>query len=566
MSDLTKEIASTVVRIKTEMRKASAKPKKDNSQADLFEDEGGRRYSRAYRRSKEKELQAKRKSGGPKVMGKAQFASRSEAGRYAANQRWKGQGKKGKGNADTAQLVAYRQAGNTKDAKLTEQKIEQRLAAEGKTSPAERMAAGLRDFKGIDNSNRSGWHVRHNDLKKEFNNSFDKAFSEKTLVKAGETLVERGNGSDKLATKEDIAFGAETSKYLKETLNPLFDQVDQVLTDLENGQGDRDTHFKTLKSIKTKTAALAKKTVKDQKTAGHFPANKEDSTVRSMTYTTKALIFDNFSSHIDRTLKMEIGTDRNNPYTKPISKGKSFASRSEAGRYAANMRWKGQGQSTAASAGSKTPKQKYDFSPQDYKMVRDAMPQLSADDAKKLTQHLLDNNAFGDTSEMSNQEMSNEFALYLDDALGGGGSTASSEPRGKSPSGLDRGRDILDNDTNDAGDTVADLNSRYQNDDEYIAFEDLPKGGFREDVIAAFIDRKAAGYYDEPGRLKGPYDRPSSQMTDKGYAKARAHALKGHPDGRESDLEDYWDDNYSVFWDEYDGTAKAYAEDVGEYQ
>ena len=81
-------------------------------------------------------------------MDKAQFASRSEAGRYAANMRWKGQGKKGKGNTDTAQLIAYRQAGNTKDAKLTEQKIEQRLAAEGKTSPAERMAAGLRDFKG----------------------------------------------------------------------------------------------------------------------------------------------------------------------------------------------------------------------------------------------------------------------------------------------------------------------------------------------------------------------------------------------------------------------------------
>jgi len=175
MSDLTKEIAKTVVRIKSEMRKASAKPKKDNSQADLFEDEGGRRYSRAYRRSKEKELQAKRKSGGPKVMGKAQFASRSEAGRYAAN-----------------------------------------------------------------------------------------------------------------------------------------------------------------------------------------------------------------------------------------------------------MRWKGQGQASSASAGSKAPKQKYDFSPQDYKMVRDAMPQLSAADAKKLTQYLLDNNAFGDTSEMSNQEMSNEFALYLDDALGSG----SSEPKG----------------------------------------------------------------------------------------------------------------------------------------
>lgn len=102
-----------------------------------------------------------------------------------------------------------------------------------------------------------------------------------------------------------------------------------------------------------------------------------------------------------------------------IRKGR-FSSRSEAGRYAANMRWKGQGEKTVSSG--KGSKQKYDFSPRDYKMVRDAVPQISADDAKKLTQYLLDNNAFGDTSEMSNEEMGREFRMYLDEALGGGGS------------------------------------------------------------------------------------------------------------------------------------------------
>ena len=289
MSDLSKEIANTVVRIKTEMRKASAKPKKDNSQADLFEDEGGRRYSRSYRRSKEKELREKRKSGGPKVMGKARsFSSRSEAGRYAANMRWRGR---------TGDLVD----------------------------------TTARDY----------------------------------------------------ATFDELTAG----------------QKKQVERDVEE-QGNSTGLW--------------------QSPEYHY---------------------------------------------------KLFASN-------------------------------YGFRPPAY----------------------------------------------------------------KAPGGVDRGRDILDNDANDNGDTVADLNSRYQDNDEYIAFEDLPKGGFREQVIAAFIDRKAAGYYDEPGRLKGPYDRPASQMTDKGYAKARAHALRGHPDGRESDLEEYWDDNSSVFWDEYDGTAKAYAEDVGEYQ
>ena len=124
-----------------------------------------------------------------------------------------------------------------------------------------------------------------------------------------------------------------------------------------------------------------------------------------------------------------------------------FASRSEAGRYAANQRWKGQGKKTPTTDnGGKTPKQKYDFSPQDYKMVRDAMPQLSAADAKKLTQYLLDNNAFGDTSEMSNQEMSNEFALYLDDALGDG----SSKPKGIK---VDFRPEDPEPTRNDAGDT-----------------------------------------------------------------------------------------------------------------
>ena len=87
----------------------------------------------------------------------------------------------------------------------------------------------------------------------------------------------------------------------------------------------------------------------------------------------------------------------------------------------------------------------------------------------------------------------------------------------------------------------------------------MPKGGFREQVIGAFIDAKAAGYYDEPGRLKGPYDRPSSQMTDKGYAKARARALKGNMDNSPSDLDEYWDDNSSVFWDEYAMTTDSYS-------
>lgn len=81
--------ASKIVALRVAKARAESK-KADDSQIDLFELEGGRRYSRQYRRSKEKELRAKVKGGGPKVLGKAQFASRSEAGRYAANMRWAG--------------------------------------------------------------------------------------------------------------------------------------------------------------------------------------------------------------------------------------------------------------------------------------------------------------------------------------------------------------------------------------------------------------------------------------------------------------------------------------------
>jgi hypothetical protein len=503
MSDLAKEIAQTVVRIKTEMRKAS-------------------------------------------------FASRSEAGRYAANQRWKGQGKKAKTPLDDLSIRGMTPAKMAADELRTWIDEQEGLleAMQGLASKAElKQQKGLitlarRDLRRMEGSetkvkpktSKPGKTISSQEA-----NAVERVdLFMRSTANLDQTVLDRVAEKYKTDPPSDA-----DRKLLDETKKEMLAAGEAAKTAIQDafaggGQGGTDKLGKTFRSS-------SRKIVKQMVAEGlerKFPTDpKPENTIRGTILQTKVMVLDRLALELK---------DIPEALTASYGVGKAqFASRSEAGRYAANMRWKGQGQSTAASAGSKTPKQKYDFSPQDYKMVRDAMPQLSAADAKKLTQYLLDNNAFGDTSEMSNQEMSNEFALYLNDALGGGSSSASSEPRGKSPSGLDRGRDILDNDTNDAGDTIDDLNSRYQNDNEYIAFEDLPKGGFREQVIAAFIDQKAAGYYDEPGRLKGPYDRPSYKMTDKGYAKARAHALRGHPDGRESDLEDYWDDNSSIFWDEY---------------
>jgi hypothetical protein len=237
--------------------------------------------------------------------------------------------------------------------------------------------------------------------------------------------------------------------------------------------------------VKTKFATLARKSEKDAKASGNYANALEENTVRTMVSRTRTQIFDMASKDVGFVLDQEKAIDKG--LQSRMSKGKSFASRSEAGRYAANMRWKGQGEKNMAT-----------------------------------------------------------------------GSTPTSS---KAPALVDRLRDIVDNNVNDNGDSVDDLNKRYWEGDEYIPFEDLPQGGFREQVIAAFIDAKAAGYYDEPGRLRGPYDRPSNKMTDKGYAKARAHALKGNRDNSPSDLDEYWDDNSSVFWDEYAMITDQYPKD-----
>lgn len=207
-----------------------------------------------------------------------------------------------------------------------------------------------------------------------------------------------------------------------------------------------------------------------------------------------------------------------------LAKAKSFSSRSEAGRYAANMRWRGR-------YGDLTIQSERDYA---------TYGELTADQAKEV--------------ERRADEMYQSTGLYVNPVNYYSDNPSAFDfkpPAYKAPALVDRLRDILDNNVNDNGESLDDLNSRYQNDNEYIPFEELPKGGFREQVIAAFIDAKAAGYYDEPGRLRGPYDRPSNKMTDKGYAKARAHALKGNMDNSPSDLDEYWDDNSSIFWDEY---------------
>jgi hypothetical protein len=386
-------------------------------------------------------------------------------------------------------------------------------------------------------------HKNFMELRQNSETAVDRAFSEKTLSGIGAYLRGEGksgrtvfNPDAKDATAEDIAFAAQSLKEIKEIQEPLLDKASKTILDFDNGRANADATIKGLRSIRNSLKREAVKADAKQKADGHWTESKSENTVRSMTYYTKARHLDIVAGWVDGALAtiVAFNRDKGNYPMDDMSKAKSFSSRSEAGRYAANMRWRGR-------TGDLTTQSERDYA---------TYGELTAEQATEV--------------ERRADEMYQSTGLYVNPVNYYSDNPSFFDfkpPAYKAPGGVDRGRDILDNETNDNGDSVDDLNSRYWEGDEYIPFEELPKGGFREQVIAAFIDAKAAGYYDEPGRLRGPYDRPSNKMTDKGYAKARAHALKGNMDNSPSDLDEYWDDNSSIFWDEYAGITDQYPKD-----
>jgi hypothetical protein len=200
-----------------------------------------------------------------------------------------------------------------------------------------------------------------------------------------------------------------------------------------------------------------------------------------------------------------------------------FSSRSEAGRYAANMRWRGR-------TGDLTDTNARDFA---------QFGELSAKQLKEVAARAKD---LARTGLVVTPE-----AYYKDNAQSFNFPVPGFQGK--------RDRSMTDNDLNDDGEDIASLRENYAND-IVTDFADLPDGGFRETVIQSFIDRQANSFYEEPGRSRGPYDRPVSRMDDKQYAKARAYALKGRLDNGPSLLDEYWDDNESDFWDEYDSVLE----------
>ena len=346
MSDLAKEIAQTVVRIKSEMRKAS-------------------------------------------------FASRSEAGRYAANQRWKGQGKKGKTALDDLSIrgmTPAKMAASELRAHIDEQEgLLEAMRGNGASKAELRQQKGLitlarRDLRRMeeeqeevvgvnkfpmaaDYEKESYNHKNFMDLRRNSETAVERAFSEKTLSGIGAYLRGEGksgrtvfNPDAKDATAEDIAFGAQSLKEIKEIQEPLLDKASKTILDFDNGRVSADVAIKGLRSIRNSLKREAVKADAKQKADGYWTESKSENTVRSMTYYTKARHLDIVAGWVDGALAtiVALKRDKGNYPIDDMSKGRSFASRSEAGRYAANMRWKGQGQASAAGGGS-SPQHKVDF-------------------------------------------------------------------------------------------------------------------------------------------------------------------------------------------------------------
>ena len=232
MSDLTKEIANTVVRIKSEMRKAS-------------------------------------------------FASRSEAGRYAANQRWKGQGKQAKTADDGLSIRGMTPEKRALD-ELRVYAEEQRGlldAMRGVASKAEiKQQIGLvnladRDLRRMEQAQAKAEPPKSTHraeyLKYRIGNKEgrDRAFSEANIMKAGKGLNEKYGAP--LTTKDDVAFAAQIKDELETAISPLEQEVRDVLGKLDANEGDRATNLKSLQRVKTKFAALARKSEKDAKASGN---------------------------------------------------------------------------------------------------------------------------------------------------------------------------------------------------------------------------------------------------------------------------------------------------------
>lgn len=248
---------------------------------------------------------------------KARFASRSEAGRYAANMRWKGKGSKTSG----AGTASDHQGGFAAGKKYELQRGPFRADPPSK-EPLRDVSSPTGEYDGISAGNMGRAYETQTKPEKESStvrllveqradsaSSVKKAFAEKQLLTVGAYLRGEGrvsgepiNPNAKDATKEDIEFGKQTIKEIIEFETPLLDQAEKAIRDYDNKRADYQTTKKTLSSLKRQFTREANKTEAKQRETNNYPASRSDNTVRSMIYHTKVVHFGFMADRIDGAL------------------------------------------------------------------------------------------------------------------------------------------------------------------------------------------------------------------------------------------------------------------------
>ena len=313
MSDLAKEIAQTVVRIKTEMRKA-------------------------------------------------RFASRSEAGRYAANQRWKGQGKQAKTPLDDLSIRGMTPAKMAADELRTYIDEQEGLleSMQGSASKAElKQQKGLITLARQDLRRMEGSETKV----KPKTSKPGKAISsqEASAVQRVEMFMRSTENLDQSVLdrmaekyKTDPVSDADR-KLLDETKKEMLAAGEAAKTAIQDAfaTGSRDATDKLGKTFTSSSRKTTRQMAAEGLTQKNPSDPKPEITIQGTILQTKVMVLDRLALQLKDIPEALTASYR-------VGKAKSFASRSEAGRYAANMRWKGQGQASMASnAGSA--KHKVDF-------------------------------------------------------------------------------------------------------------------------------------------------------------------------------------------------------------
>jgi hypothetical protein len=210
---------------------------------------------------------------------KAKFASRSEAARYAAQQRWKGHAKEG-----DSKTTAPRPTSGSKG------------RAGKKIAPKPSSSAGRGD--GTDVVGQEGTVTERFG---EMSANTVKAFSEKSMVKAGLNLVERGYGQ-KEATAAEIKLGADARDALIKILAEQGGKAQEALDNIGKGFMP-ELQISILERVRGSLNSEAKASDREAKEKGLFPAKPEDNTVGSMVYTSKRTVLENASRFIDLEIK-----------------------------------------------------------------------------------------------------------------------------------------------------------------------------------------------------------------------------------------------------------------------